>query len=230
LGNEIRLLRAPKIKYKPGCCLGWGSPGWRIMAQKQNFSFLADHLSLDFVGTEFRRSGEYQDQLETFDNLRDWLKQAGLLATPEAVALSRRCSAKTSERVLGIARELRKAIRTAVEAILDGKPVPPGPVRVINNLLIKRDGHFQIERRSAQLERRFVSEMGDPLALLAPLAESAADLLCEANLALIRKCADESCDLLFYDSTKNHRRRWCSMSACGNRAKVAAHRARRRAV
>ena len=22
-GNEIRLLRAGKIKYKPGCCLGW---------------------------------------------------------------------------------------------------------------------------------------------------------------------------------------------------------------
>jgi len=200
------------------------------MAQKQNFSFLADHLSLDFVGTEFRQSGEYQDQLETFDNLRDWLKQAGLLANPEAAALAKRCSAKKSERVLSVARELRKAIRTAVEAILDGKPVPPGPIRVINNLLIKRDGHFQIERRSAQLERRFVSGVGDPLALLAPLAESAADLLCEANPALIRKCADESCDLLFYDSTKNHRRRWCSMGACGNRAKVAAHRARQRAA
>ena len=201
-----------------------------VMAQKQNFSFLADHLSLDFVGTEFRRSGEYRDQLETFDNLRDWLKQAGLLATPEAVALAKRCSAKKSERVLSVARELRKAVRAAVEAIIEGKPVPPGPIRIINNLLLKRDGHFQIERRSAQLERRFVSGVGDPLALLAPLAESAADLLCEANPALIRKCADESCDLLFYDSTKNHRRRWCSMGACGNRAKVAAHRARQRAA
>jgi predicted RNA-binding Zn ribbon-like protein len=200
------------------------------MAQKQNFSFLADHLSLDFVGTEFRRSGEYQDRLETFDDLRDWLKQAGLLGAPEAVALAKRCSAKASDRVLGAAKELRKSIRTAAEAIMDGKLVPPGPIRAINGLLIKRDGHFQIERRSAQLERRFVSEMVDPLALLAPLAESAADLLCDGNPALVRKCADESCDLLFYDSTKNHRRRWCSMNACGNRAKVAAHRARQRAT
>ncbi|HEY2423450.1 MAG TPA: ABATE domain-containing protein, partial [Chthoniobacterales bacterium] len=70
---------------------GLGESGsWRIMAQKQNFSFLADHLSLDFVGTEFRRSGEYQDRLETFDDLRDWLKQAGLLGSPEAVALAKR--------------------------------------------------------------------------------------------------------------------------------------------
>ena len=199
------------------------------MAQKQNFSFLADHLSLDFVGTEFRRSGEHQDQLVSFEILRDWLKQSGLLASPEAVALAKNCSAKVSERVLSVARDLRKSIRSAAEAIIDGKPVPPGSVRAINNLLEKRDGHFQIERRSTQLERRFISEMSDPLALLAPLAESAADLLCNANPALIRKCADESCDLLFYDSTKNHRRRWCSMSACGNRAKVAAHRARQRA-
>src|ERR1700691_2558234 len=208
LGDEIRLLRPPKIKYKPGCCLGWVSPGFGgLMAQKQNFSFLADHLSLDFVGTEFRRSGEYQDRLETFDDLRDWLKQAGLLASPEAFALAKRCSANTSERVMSVARELRKSIRTAAEAIIGGKPVPPGSIRAVNSLLIKRDGHFQIERRSAQLERRFVSEMADPLALLAPLAEAAADLLCDADPALIRRCADESCDLLFYDSTKNHRRR-----------------------
>jgi predicted RNA-binding Zn ribbon-like protein len=198
------------------------------MAQKQNFTFLADHLSLDFVGTEFRRSGDHQDRLETFDDLRDWLKQAGLLGSPDAVALVKRSSANTSERVLSAARELRKSIRAAAEAIIDGKPVPPGSIRAVNSLLLKRNGHFQIERRSARLERRFVSEMADALALLAPLAESAADLLCDANPVLIRKCADESCDLLFYDSTKNHRRRWCSMSACGNRAKVAAHRARQR--
>jgi len=198
------------------------------MAQKQNFSFLADHLSLDFVGTEFRRSGEYQDRLKTFDNLRDWLKRAGLLVSPEASGLAKRCSAKASERVLSVARELRKSIRTAAEAVIDGKPVPPGAIRTINVLLTKRDGHFQIERRSSQLERRFISQVTDPLALLAPLAESAADLLCNADPALIRKCADETCNLLFYDSTKNHRRRWCSMSACGNRAKVAAHRARQK--
>jgi predicted RNA-binding Zn ribbon-like protein len=29
--------------------------------------------------------------------------------------------------------------------------------------------------------------------------------------------------LFFYDTTKNHARRWCSMAFCGNRHKVAAH-------
>jgi len=30
----------------------------------------------------------------------------------------------------------------------------------------------------------------------------------------------------FYDRTKSHRRRWCSMALCGNRAKARAHRER----
>jgi len=45
----------------------------------------------------------------------------------------------------------------------------------------------------------------------------------------VKACQNPQCVLLFYDTTKNHARRWCSMAACGNRAKVAAHyqRARR---
>jgi predicted RNA-binding Zn ribbon-like protein len=57
--------------------------------------------------------------------------------------------------------------------------------------------------------------------LLVPIAEAAADLLCAGNFEYLRKCENPACVLLFYDTTKNHRRRWCSMAACGNRAKVA---------
>jgi len=32
--------------------------------------------------------------------------------------------------------------------------------------------------------------------------------------------------LYFYDTTKNHRRQWCSTAACGNRHKVADFRKR----
>jgi predicted RNA-binding Zn ribbon-like protein len=31
---------------------------------------------------------------------------------------------------------------------------------------------------------------------------------------------------VFFDGTKNGRRRWCDMGTCGNRAKAARHRAR----
>ncbi len=65
-----------------------------------------------------------------------------------------------------------------------------------------------------------------PRDLLVPLAHCAANFFATADYPAIRKCEDPKCILWFYDSSKNHSRRWCSMELCGNRAKVAAFRER----
>jgi predicted RNA-binding Zn ribbon-like protein len=62
---------------------------------------------------------------------------------------------------------------------------------------------------------------------LEPIAEAAADLICNQDFRLIRSCGGSACTLVFLDRTKAHTRRWCRMAVCGNRAKAAAHRARR---
>jgi len=41
-----------------------------------------------------------------------------------------------------------------------------------------------------------------------------------------RGCADPTCRAVFWDRSKNRSGRWCSMSSCGNRAKVRAYRER----
>ena len=48
-------------------------------------------------------------------------------------------------------------------------------------------------------------------------------------IAILKLCADETCRSVFYDRSKNRSGRWCSMSTCGNRAKVRAWRERQRA-
>lgn len=45
----------------------------------------------------------------------------------------------------------------------------------------------------------------------------------------LKECAGEDCTSVFYDRSKNHSGRWCTMSTCGNRAKVRAWRERQRA-
>ena len=60
-------------------------------------------------------------------------------------------------------------------------------------------------------------------ALLAPTLWSAADLLVGSQLARVRQCANPECGWLFLDNSKSGNRRWCSMSACGNRAKAHRH-------
>jgi len=67
--------------------------------------------------------------------------------------------------------------------------------------------------------------VGDAFAgLVIPVVESAADALTLGELSRVRRCADPRCQRVFFDNTKNGRRRWCDMSTCGNRAKAARHR------
>jgi predicted RNA-binding Zn ribbon-like protein len=43
-----------------------------------------------------------------------------------------------------------------------------------------------------------------------------------------RECGSPDCRSVFYDRSKNHSGRWCTMAECGNRAKVRAYRERAR--
>jgi predicted RNA-binding Zn ribbon-like protein len=45
----------------------------------------------------------------------------------------------------------------------------------------------------------------------------------------LKECADDTCTGVFYDRSKNHSGKWCSMQSCGNRNKVRAWRARQHA-
>ena len=65
-------------------------------------------------------------------------------------------------------------------------------------------------------------------ALLAPVLWSAADLLVSAQLSRVRQCTNPQCGWLFLDNSKSGNRRWCSMGACGNRAKAHRHYLRQR--
>ena len=46
--------------------------------------------------------------------------------------------------------------------------------------------------------------------------------------ALLRWCADAYCTRPFIDRSRGGRRRWCGMAGCGDRAKAAAYRMRKR--
>jgi predicted RNA-binding Zn ribbon-like protein len=65
-------------------------------------------------------------------------------------------------------------------------------------------------------------------ALLAPVLWSAGDLLLGPRAGRVRQCANPACGWLFLDDSKSGNRRWCSMSACGNRAKAHRHYLRRK--
>jgi len=194
-----------------------------------DFVFDGSLLCLDLVNTAMVREGAPIDLLADEGSVVRWLREAGQISEPRARGLSRRIPGTAEgRRLLRRARELREAVRRLADAILRGGEPAGSDVDVFNRILAASPSILQITRRRDAkyiLERRFTDPGVE--ALLAPVAESAAQLLTELDWRRLGKCRDPQCVLYFYDTSKNRSRRWCSMERCGNRAKVAAHYHRR---
>ncbi len=188
------------------------------------FPFVGGVLCLDFLNTVV----EGRDLLTDFASLVRWLTQAGVLPSGEAdKVLEHWGTGRRAHRALGEARTLRETLQAAVRAFANGKRVPKAALETINRQLACSSARAElVQGADGRIGKRFRLQWRQTEDLLAPVVESAADLLTGADHSLIHQCAGTGCTLLFYDRTKNHRRRWCSVAVCGNRAKVAAFRAR----
>ncbi|WP_432028541.1 CGNR zinc finger domain-containing protein [Streptomyces sp. 1222.5] len=75
-----------------------------------------------------------------------------------------------------------------------------------------------------------VRELAGPpecAALLAVVARDAVELLTDpVARAAVRECEGDNCPLVYLDTSRGRRRRWCSSEVCGNRERVARHRRR----
>lgn len=193
------------------------------------FHWLGNLPCLDFVNTEAMSGGERVDLLEGFGGVVRWLGEAGLLAEAGGRAALERWEGK-AEGVHALRQALvfRQGLRRTVERLSEGKSPAADDIELINRILAERVTHGRVVRKAGGYALTQVAEHESALQLLAPVAESAAWLLTEGDPALLRRCENPECILYFYDTTRNGRRRWCSMAACGSRAKAAAYYRRQR--
>jgi predicted RNA-binding Zn ribbon-like protein len=181
--------------------------------------FVADHPVLDFLNTIAAPEGAPIDVLQSDADVFYWLEQAGMAPATRPAPFSRSA-------LLEAARTLRETIRPLVLRRKAGKRPD---VSALNEFLVQAASYPQLVWNSNALHIERHRPTRTPEQLLAPIAESAADLLSTADFDLVRPCEGRGCILWFYDRTKSHRRRWCSMAVCGNRHKVESFRERQRA-
>lgn len=175
-------------------------------------AFLArDHPVLDFVATVSERTTTHDDRLRSPEDLASWLAGAGLVEDTVVVTAD------------GLARAVavREAAFALLAALLDGTPPPADAVdRVVDaagrRVRLELDADGQLHRR------------GDLDAVLGELATDCLALHGQ-DRTLLHWCADAACTRPFLDRSRGGRRRWCGMQGCGDRAKAAAYRQRRRA-
>jgi predicted RNA-binding Zn ribbon-like protein len=195
------------------------------------FSFIGNLLCVDFVNTEVVSHGAPLDLLGDADALLRWARAAGIV---DEAALRRLPAGwdtgRDAGRLLRDARALRAVLRAAVAALADGRSLPAEVLPAINHALAAGASTLRLEERGGGYAT--VREVLDPspAAVLAPIAESAAWLLEHGDRTLIRRCENGACVRFFYDTTKNRRRRWCSMDGCGSRAKAAAYYRRQKLI
>jgi predicted RNA-binding Zn ribbon-like protein len=130
--------------------------------------------------------------------------------------------------VLSRSVRLRDALRRAFGAMVRKERIAAEWVQPVNEVLRITEGHDELVQNSGNWKLEFIAREGGLDWLLAAIARSAAEILVEGAEAQIRICANPGCGLFFCDTSRTHRRRWCSMAICGNRHKVASF-ARRRA-
>jgi predicted RNA-binding Zn ribbon-like protein len=125
-------------------------------------------------------------------------------------------------------RHFRTVLRTGVDALLTGQPLPDDVTAEVNRILaaapLVRQLHSGDQRWSVK-----TVPAGEPLDLvLAEIAGSFATMLAEGDPTRIMLCANPDCLWVIYDESRNRTRRWCDAKECGNLIKVRSFRRRRK--
>ncbi|WP_217590295.1 ABATE domain-containing protein [Burkholderia sp. GbtcB21] len=181
-------------------------------------------LSIDFANTLYWRGSEAPTEtFGTMDDLLAWCReQAGVPA-----GLADRCCVRGGEEgepaMLARALALREALYRLFHAQAERHEPQADDLALLGGFLAEASPRVALTRVDGGYAWR-IGDAGATLAgLLSPVLWSAIDLLGGARLAKVKRCANDACQWLFIDDSKNGSRRWCSMSSCGNRAKAYRH-------
>lgn len=182
---------------------------------REGVPFLGGALWIDLLNTTPVIGGQSLDLVGDREALQTWARLAGL----------EHADPVTSDDVTD-AHSLRALLRPVFDDLSTGLKLSPALVQAVNAVL-----------RSVSVTRQLVNDSGTPQmveiesrttgAVAAAVALDFARFTTNHEAVRLRHCSNPSCTMVFYDRGKNNRRRWCSMQACGNRAKVASYRERK---
>ncbi len=182
------------------------------------------NLSIDFANTLEWRGSTAHETISGLADLINWLGSVNALPSRAIEDLARwfeahpRCAAAVYEDAIAI----RETLYGLLRALAKGASPLGDELQQLNRALSETFPRIKLERDEANFGWQ-IEVTPTAAGMLAPVLWSAADLLAISAATRLRECANERCLWLFIDDSKNGTRRWCSMQACGNRAKAHRH-------
>ena len=171
-------------------------------------------LCLEFANTRYWRG--QASPTETLNSPEDLV---GWAAANAGIKTDKPLQSRELERALA----LRETIYRLFEAQAQARPAAARDLAVLNEALAAAPARRTLKRARHGYEWDVDVRSATALGLIAPILWSAGDLLAGPRLDRVRRCANPECGWLFLDDSRAGKRRWCSMSACGNRAKARRH-------
>jgi predicted RNA-binding Zn ribbon-like protein len=180
--------------------------------------FVGDALGLDFLNSTGTPVDTTIDWISDGEGLLSWLEQAGIMSRSVLNGIRAQAFPDELDKIAGQARGLREWFRGFVLEH-KGRPLE---IQVLDSLgplnrLLERDEVFsQIDfgdgGSGTRLKLRPMRRWRSPEALLLPIGEALAQLVCAENFSNVKACEGPACTLLFADHTRGRARRWCSMA------------------
>ncbi|MGI5277582.1 CGNR zinc finger domain-containing protein [Streptomyces rochei] len=191
------------------------SPGLTLLTcEGKPYRFDPGALCLELLTTGGPGAYARWEVLHRPEDLVDWVGRSrlpgGLELTVEQADVRR-------------ARTLRDALLLLTVDRAHGRPLRPEHVAVVNAAAAEAPLAARIEADGT----RGWAPGATGARLLSTVARDAIDLFTGPYADRVRECGADDCRLLFVDTSRPGRRRWCAMEHCGNREKARAHRARR---
>ena len=183
---------------------------------------LGERLCLDLANTIESPRHKPEEFLHTYDDLIRWGHHTGILTEPGITHLLAEATRRPTDAAAVFARALtlRSAVTHTFRAIArDEAPA----VHDLDRLRLDYAAaitHAQFAPADTTLSWSW-DEAARLDGLLWPIAHSAVTLLTSGDLTRVKECPGANdCGWLFYDTSKNGSRRWCSMEGCGSRVKM----------
>jgi predicted RNA-binding Zn ribbon-like protein len=203
---ELGTLRAMVTRREPQARGPW-----------QDGNFIGGHPALDLTNTVFNRAHPAPDNelLKTPTDVLTWCESVGLFEDAPAP------SEIAAGGLVAQVRSVREHAWAAFDAVSRGRVIPG----VALGALLEQSGAGLRAGRLRGVDVRLCHLAGDwgaPGAIPEALSLLSVHALFTLRAERVRACG--RCGWLFLDSSRGGRRRWCSMSTCGNREKASRHR------
>ena len=180
-----------------------------------DFHHETGRVSLDLIATLGDRFGEALERLKDPEALAAWL---GSVA-------GRSFSDPLGDEDLAKTLRLRDSLCRVFDALYAGDVPTAVDIETINRFAARQPTAPQLLPDGRTLASSGILKLDD---VLGEIARDAVDLLAGDEFAKTKRCAAEDCSVLFVDRSRPGKRRWCSMTRCGNREKKRSYNARAR--